>query len=126
MTYPSSRDMLGGVTWLGTYIIWQQGVWVHCVDMKFSMSIIISSPHDLYDGGVRRQQDFFLLWKFLGEYWMIGSHNLCNVAVVGDGTIMVQRGYSLTLEDQEVLPLWNDSPLDSSIMIDYFGIWHVK
>ena len=53
VTYPSSKGMLVEETWQDTCIIWQQGVWVHCVDMIFFMSISIFSPHDFYDGGVR-------------------------------------------------------------------------
>ena len=82
--------------------------------------------HGLYGDDVGRQQELFLLCKFLGEYGLIFSHNLHDVAGVGDGAIMVQRGYSLALEDQEVLPLWKESPIYSSIMVDDFDIWHVK
>ena len=60
--------------------------------MKFSMSVTMFSPHDFYDGGVGRQQNFLLLWLFLGEQGQIFSHTLHDVAGVGDGTIMVQRG----------------------------------
>ena len=62
----------------------------------------------------------------MAEYELIFSHTLHHVAGVDDATIMVQRGYSLALEDQEVLPLWEESPINSSIMVDEFGIWHVK
>ena len=63
------------------------------------------SLHDLYDGGMRRQQKLLFLWLFLREQGQICSHTLHDVVGVGDGTIMVQRGYSLALDDQEVLPL---------------------
>ena len=82
--------------------------------------------HDLYDDGVGRQQDFFVALDTLGDYGFIFSHTLHDVAGVGGGTIMVQRGYSIELEDQEVLPHRKDSPICSSIMVDDFGIWHVK
>ena len=39
---------------------------------------------------------------------------------------MVQRGYSLTLEDQEVLPHRKESHICSSIMAHEFSIWNVK
>ena len=71
-------------------------------------------------------KSFFFLWMFLGECGLVLFHTLHNVAGVGDGTIMVQRGYSLALEDQEVLPLWEESPIYSSIMTDDFDMWYVK
>ena len=49
-----------------------------------------------------------------------------DVAGVGDGTVMVQREYLLNLEDEEVLPLWEESPPHRSIMIDGFDMWDVK
>ena len=82
--------------------------------------------HSLYGDGVGRQQELLLLWKILGGYVLIFSHNFHDVVGVGDGTIMVQRGYSLALEDQEVLPLWKESPIYSSIMVDDFDSRHVK
>ena len=45
-----------------------------------------------------------LLGLFMGKHEQICSHFLYDVAGVGDGTIMVQRGYSLTFDDQELLP----------------------
>ena len=90
------------------------------------MSTIMFLLHSLYGDGVGRQQELLLLWKFLGEYGLISFHTLHNVVGVGDGTIMVQRGYFLALEDQEVLPLWKESPIYSSIMIDGFGMWYVQ
>ena len=86
----------------------------------------MSSPHDLYDGGMRRQQNFLLLWLFLGEHGKIWSHTFHDVAGVGDGTIMVQRGYSLALDDLEVLPLWEELLVCSNIMEDIFDNEHVK
>ena len=67
-----------------------------------------------------------LLWLFLGEQGQICSHTLHDVAGVGDGTIMVQREYSLALDDQEVLPPWKELPLCSSIVRDVFDNGHVK
>ena len=49
-----------------------------------------------------------------------------DVAGVGDGTIMVQRGYSLALDDQEVLPLWKEFPICSNIVGYVFDNEHVK
>ena len=49
---------------------------------------------------------FLLLGLFFGEQGQIFSHFLYDVAGVGDSTIMVKRGYSLTFDDQELLPLW--------------------
>ena len=82
--------------------------------------------HSLYGDGVGRQQELLLLWLLLREYGMVFSLTLHDFAGVGYGTIMVQRGYFLTLEDQEVLPLWKESPIYRNIMVDDFGIWHVK
>ena len=53
VTYPTPKGMLVDGTWHGIRIVWQQVFWVHCVDMTSFMSIIMFSPHDLYDGGVR-------------------------------------------------------------------------
>ena len=49
-----------------------------------------------------------------------------DVAGVGDGTILVQGGYSLALDDQEVLPLWKELPIYGSIVGDVFDNGHVK
>ena len=68
VTYPSPKGMVVEETWQDNCIIWKQGVWFHYVDMTLFLSIIISSPHDLYDGGVREQQELLLLWLLLGEY----------------------------------------------------------
>ena len=95
-------------------------------DVISFVSTIMLLLHSLYGEGVGRQQELLLLWKLLGEYGLILSHTLHDVAGVGDGTIMVQRGYSLALEDQEVLPLWKGSPIYSNIMVDEFDIFHVK
>ena len=113
-------------TWHGTCIIWKQVFWVHCDDMEFFMSIIMFSPHDLYDGGVRRQQELLLLWLLLGEYGLNFSHTLHDILGERDGTIKVQRGYPSTFEDQEVLPHRKETPTHSSMMVDDFGMWHVK
>ena len=126
VTYPSSRGMLVDGTWHGTYIIWEQGVWMYWGDVIYFISTIMFLLHSLYGDDVGRQQELLLLWRFLREYGLIFSHTFHDVVGVGDGTIMVQRGYSLTLEDQEVLPLWNGSPIYSSIMIDGFDMWYVK
>ena len=84
------------------------------------------SPHDFYDGGMRRQENPLLLWLFLGEQGQIFSHNLHDVAGVGDSTIKVQMGYSLALDDQEVLPPWKELPLCSNIMGEIFDKEHAK
>ena len=67
VTYPYPKGTMVEETWQDTCIIWQQGVWVHYADMKFFMSIKIYSPHDLYDGGVRGEQELLLLWLLLRE-----------------------------------------------------------
>ena len=98
-------------------------VWMHYVDMTL---FTMFSLHDLYDGGMRRKQKLFLLGLFLGEQGQIFSHTLHDVAGVGGGSIMVQRGYSLALDVQEVLPPWEEPLMCSSIMGDAFDIVHVK
>ena len=75
---------------------------------------------------MREQQEMLLPWLFLRNYGLILSHAWHDVAGAGDGTIMVQRGYSLALEDQKVLPLWKELPIYNSIMIDDFDMWYVK
>ena len=123
MTYPLAKGMLGMEALHDTHMLWQQNIWLYGA---FSKSIIMMLLHDLYDDCVRRQQESMFLWKPLGEYGLIFSHTLHDVAGVGDGTIMVQRGYSLALEDQEVLPLWKESPIYISIMVYDFDICHLK
>ena len=125
-TYPFSKGMWVEGAWQDTCIIGQKGVWMHYDDMKLFIPCIISSPHVLYDGGMRRQQKLFLLWVFLGEQGQILSNTLHDVAGVGDGTIIVQRGYSLALYDLEVHPLWKELLVCSSIMGDVFDNKHVK
>ena len=115
--HPVSKGM-----WQDTCIIGQEGVWKHCVDMTFFISITMFSLHDLYDGGMRRQQKLLFLSLFLGEQGQIFSHTLHDVVGVEDGTIMVQRGYSLAFDDQEVLPLWEELLMCSSIMGDVLTI----
>ena len=61
------------------------------------------------------------LWILLGEYGLIFSHNLHDVAGVDDGTIMVQRGYPSALKDQEVLAHRKESPTYSNMMVDEFA-----
>ena len=106
VTYPLSKGMWVEAVWKDTCIIGQQEVWMHYDDMKFFISIIIFSSHDLYDEGMGKKQKLLLLGLLLGEHGKIFSHTLHGVAGVGYGTIMVQRGYSLALDDQELLPPW--------------------
>ena len=75
-------------------------------DVISFLSTIMWLLHDSYGDGVGRKLELLFLCFLLREYGLILSHTLHDVARVGDGTIMVQRGYSLTLEDEEVLPLW--------------------
>ena len=51
---------------------------------------------------------------------------LYDVAEVGDCTIMVQRGYSLAFDDQEVIPSWKEFHICSSIIGGIFDKDHVK
>ena len=97
--HPLSTGMWGKDVWQDACIIGQQGVWTRCVDIEFFISITMFTLHDLYYGGMGRQQNLLLLWLFLGEQGHIFSHTLHDVAGVGDGAIMVQRGYSLALDD---------------------------
>ena len=67
-----------------------------------------------------------LLRMFLREQGKIFSHSFHDVAGVEDGTIIVQRGYSLALDVQEGLSSWEGLLICSSIMGDAFDILHVK
>ena len=73
-----------------------------------------------------RKLELIFLWLLLREYGMILFHTLHDVAGVGDGTIMVQRGHSLALDDKEILPLGKELLLYSSIVEDVFDNEHVK
>ena len=67
-----------------------------------------------------------LLWRILREQGHIFSRTLHDVAGVGDGTTMVKRGYSLALDDLEVLPLWKKLLVCGRIMGGVFDIEHIK
>ena len=62
--------------------------------MHYDGMIIMFLIHDLYDGRMRRHQKLLLLWRNFREKGQIFSHTLHDIAGVGDGTIIVQRGYS--------------------------------
>ena len=64
-------------------------------DVIYFMATIMLLLHSLYGDGVGRQQELLLLWILLGEYGLIFSHTLHDVAGVDGGKIMVQGGYSL-------------------------------
>ena len=98
---------------------------MHSDDATF-MSFTMSSSDISHDESMRKQQRHLLLGSFLGEQEKICSHILYDVAGVGDGTIMVQKGYSLALDDLELLPLWKELLLYSSIMGGVFDNDHVK
>ena len=83
MAYPSSRGMREEDTWQGTCIMGQQGVWMHYYDM-----IILFSLHQLYDGGMMRQQRPLLLWRIKRGQGKSCSHILHDVAMGGNGNIM--------------------------------------
>jgi len=76
------------------------------IDDATLISFTMPSLHILHDESMRNQQGHLLLGLFLGEKERIFSHFLYDVAGVEDGTIMVQRGYSLTFDVQELLPPW--------------------
>ena len=90
------------------------------------ISFIISSSHELYDGIIRRQQALWLLELCLREKGKNCSHMLCDVAGVGEGTLMVKNGYSLALDDLEALPSWEVFHICSSITRGDFDKEHVK
>ena len=84
--------------------------------MHHGDEIIMFSPHRLYDGGMVRQQSHLLLWRIGREQGQIFSHTWHDAAGVRDDTIMMQGGYSLALDDWEVLPPWKELLVCSSIM----------
>ena len=65
------RHSLSKGMWQDTCIMEQQGVWTHCVDIIFFMSITMFSLHDLDDGSIERHQKILLLGKFLREQGQI-------------------------------------------------------
>ena len=91
---------------------------MHCDD-----TIIMFSPHELYDGGMMGRQRQLLLWRIKGEKGHNCSHILYDVAMGGDGKIMREifdveyvRGwiYELArayLHRPTVLSLWSMSLL---------------
>lgn len=93
---------------------------MHCDDV-----IIVSSPQRLYDGGMRGQQRHLLLWRFERGQGPTCSHTWHDSAVGWDGTIIVQGGYSLILDDLGVFPPW-EKPLVCSSFMRVFGTGHVK
>ena len=112
--------------WQNTCIMGQKRVWAHYVGITFFMSSTMLSLHDLDDGSMRRQQNILLLGMFLREQGQIFSHSFHDVAGVEDGTIIVQRGYSLALDVQEGLSSWGGLLICSIIMGYAFDILHVK
>ena len=76
---------------------------MHSDDATF-ISLTMPSSLVLYDESMRKQQKLLLLGSFFGEQGKIFSHFLYDVAGGGDGTIMVQRGFSLAFHEQELLP----------------------
>ena len=102
-TLPKSRRL--GKRWMDTCIIEQHRVWIHGVDMIL-ISFIMSSSHVLYDESMRRQQILLLLGLYLRKQGKIFSHIFHDVVGVEDGTIIVQRGYSLALDVQEGISSW--------------------
>ena len=103
----------------------KNGVWMHDVDVTH-ISFIMSSSPEMYDGSTRRQQAFGLLELCLREQGKNCSHMLCDVAGVGEGTLMVQWGYSSASDDLEVLPSWEVFHIFSSITRGVFDKEHVK
>ena len=71
---------------------------MHGIDLTF-ISFIMSSSHELYDGSIRRHRALWLLVLCLREQGKNCSHLLFDVAGVEEGNFMVQRGYSLALDD---------------------------
>ena len=94
--------------------------------MQYDDAIIMFSPHGLYDGGMRRLQRLLLLWRIGREQGHICCHNWHDVAGVGDGNIIVQGGYSLALDDLEVLPPWKELLVCNNIMGGVFDMGHAK
>jgi len=101
---------------MDTCIIEQHRVWMHGVDVLL-ISFIVSSSHELHDGGMGRQHNFLLLC--LGEQGQICSHTLHDVAGGGDGTISL-------VFDWEALPSWEVFHICCSIIRGVFDKEHVK
>ena len=74
----------------GVYIIEQQRVGIHGVDMAY-ISVMIPSSHELHDVSMRRQQALGLLELSWREHKKIFSHMMDDVAGVEEGTLIVQR-----------------------------------
>ena len=66
--------------------------------------VIMSSSHELYDESMRRQQELWLLELHWREQGQICSHMLYDVVGIEEVTLIVKRGYSLTIDDLETLP----------------------
>ena len=90
-------------------------------DLMILISFIMSSSHELYDGGMGRQQNVLLLCLFLGEQEHICSHTLHDVVGGGDGIL------SLVFDDDlEALPSWEVFHICCSIIRGVFDKEHVK
>ena len=98
-------------TWQGTLIMGQQGVWIHYDGM-----IIMFSLHNVYDGGMMRQQRSLLLRRIGREQGQNFYPTWHSVARVKYGTIMVQ----------EVFSSWRRPLIFGSIMENTFEKLHVK
>ena len=69
--------------WWDGFIMGQQGVWIH-----YDCMVILFSLHQLYVGGMMRQQRHLLLWRIEREQAKSWSHILHNVVMGGDANIM--------------------------------------
>ena len=125
LAYTLPKGMGMEKIWQDACIIQQKIIWMHGVDVTF-ISFIMSSSHNLHDESMRRQQTILLLGLYLREKGQICSHMFYDVVAVGDGTIMVKRGYSLALDDQEVLPSSEEFHIFSNIIGGLFDNNHVK
>ena len=78
------------------------------------------SSHESYDVSIMGQQALELLDIDGREHKQIFSHMIHDVAGGGDGIM------SLTLDDREVIPPWEELLMYCSIMKDIFDKEHVK
>ena len=115
MAYTLSKGVGMEKMWHDACINEQQREWIHGVDMTF-ISFIMSSSHFLYDESTMKQQTVLLLGLYLREKGNIFSHMLYDVAGVGDGTIMVQRGYSFVSGNNSLEVLGSKTSTDQGML----------
>ena len=103
-TCPFLKGMRMEGAWQDTFIMRQQGVWMHYDDR-----VILFPPYMMSDGGMKGQQGYFLLQRIGREKEKNCSPTWHSVARVKYATIMVQEVFSSWRRPLNMAALWRIS-----------------